>query len=70
MRELTVMEYSGISNGLGALMTAKRIRRIQEGKNRIPTSKEGWGDQEYRVAQVNKYFEDNMPTEEIDGTVK
>jgi hypothetical protein len=70
MRELTVMEYSGISHGLGALVTAKRIRRIQEGKNRLPTSKEGWGDQEYQVARVNKYFEEKVPTEIIDGTVK
>lgn len=70
MREFTIMEYAGISHGLGALMTAKRIRRVQEGKNRLPSTKEGWGEEEYRVARVNKYFEDNVPTEVIDGTVK
>jgi hypothetical protein len=65
MTNLSPIEYMGISHGLGALQTAKRIRRIQEGIIRVP-----FEDQESfdRVAKVNQYFKDVVPTEEIDGT--
>lgn len=65
MTNLSPIEYMGISHGLGALQTAKRIRRIQEDVMRVP-----FEDQESfdRVAKVNKYFKDVVPTEEIDGT--
>lgn len=71
MRQLTVLEYMGISQGLGALTTAKRLRRIQENKVRVPMEKD-WieKEEEAQVARVNKYFDDILPTEVIDGTEK
>lgn len=68
MANLNMIEYMGISHGLGALQTAKRIRRLQEGEIRVPIAKD-WleKDEEAQVARVNKYFDD-MPTETIDGT--
>ena len=69
MANLSPIEYMGISHGLGALQTAKRIRRLQEGEVRVPLSKD-WieKDEEAQVARVNKYFDDIVPTEKIDGT--
>lgn len=71
MRQLTILEYMGISHGLGALVTAKRIRRIQENRVRVPMEKD-WieKEEEAQVARVNKYFDEILPTEVIDGREK
>ena len=71
MRQFSIQEYMGISHGLGALATAKRIRRIQENQVRVPMEKD-WieKDEERQVARVNKYFDEIVPTETINGTVK
>lgn len=68
MANLSPIEYMGISHGMGALQTAKRIRRLQEGEMRAPIAKD-WieKEEEAQVARVNKYFDD-MATETIDGT--
>lgn len=68
MANMSPIEYMGISHGLGALNTAKRIRRLQEGEVRVPISKDFIEkEEEAQVARVNRYFDD-MKTEEIDGT--
>ena len=66
---MSPVEYMGISHGLGALQTAKRIRRLQEGQIRVPMAKD-WieKEDEAQVNRVNKYFDDVLKTEEIDGT--
>jgi hypothetical protein len=69
MRNFNIFEFIGITHGLGAMQTAKRIRRLQEGQVRVPLAKD-WieKDEEAQVARVNKYFDDILPTETIDGT--
>jgi hypothetical protein len=62
--QLTEMEYVGISAGLGAMATTKRIRRLQEGEVRVPKNLID-KDQEIKVGEVNKYF-DSMKTEVAD----
>lgn len=66
--KLSMLEYVGISNGLGALSTAKRLRRVQEGVLQVPKSLVDQ-EQEAEVTRVNKYFS-QLPTETIDGTIK
>jgi len=68
---LDEMQIVGITSGLGALNVAKRLRRIQEGVVKVPISKD-WieNEEERQVARVNRYFDDIVPTEEIDGRPK
>jgi len=68
---LNEMEIVGITAGLGALGVAKRLRRLNEGWVKEPIKKDWLAtDEERQVDRVNKYFEDIVPTEVIDGRPK
>lgn len=61
---LNEIEVMGITAGLGAVNTAKRIRRLQEDFMRVPKNSVDEAQEEH-VSKVNQYF-DKMKTEEVD----